>query len=65
MKKTDKAIREWTYGDSEEIMVNEGQEIAKSYLYGKVGDTTHFSQKKRSETLNELFGDYKDSYDIY
>ena len=63
MKKTDKAIREWTYGDSEEIMVNEGQEIAKSYLYGKDDDTTHSSQKKRSETLNELFGDHKDSHD--
>lgn len=64
-KKIDKAIRKWLYGNNEEIMENEGQEIAKTYLYGNIADTTYRSQKKRNETLNEMFGDHKDSHDTY
>jgi hypothetical protein len=64
-KKIDKAIRKWLYGDSEEIMENEGQEIAKTYLYGTIGDRTYKSQKKRGKALDELFGDHKDSHEVY
>ncbi|MBQ6654609.1 MAG: hypothetical protein IJM79_03700 [Erysipelotrichaceae bacterium] len=64
-KKLDQAIRKWLYGNNEEIMQNEGEEIAKSFLFGNIGDTTHKSQRKRNETLNEMFGDHKDSHESY
>lgn len=65
MKKKKDKIREWLYGDNEEIMQNEGQEIAKSFLYGNIGDTTYSGQRKRKEALDDMFGDHKDSHDTY
>ena len=54
--KLSEKIRNWLYGNNDEIMKSEGQQIAKTYLYGNITDNTYRFQKRRSKALNEMFG---------